>query len=89
MKLQALKLGMAFAVAGVSMYIGCLVLMLILGKEETIWFFNSILHGFDVTNSIRMNVPLAQTASGIIITAGISCFIGWLIAFVYNLSLNS
>ncbi len=84
MKIQSIKFGIAFATAGVAMYLGCMLLMTVLGQEGTVWFFNSILHGFDVSNSIRMDVPIVNTAAGIVFTGFIGLFVGWVIASVYN-----
>lgn len=83
MKIQSIKFGIAFAVAGVTMYLGCM-LMAVLGQEGTVWFFNSILHGFDVSNSIRMDVPIVDTVAGIVFTGLIGLVVGWVIASVYN-----
>lgn len=84
MKIQSIKFGIAFAVAGVTMYLGCMLLMAVLGQEGTVWFFNSILHGFDVSNSIRMDVPIVDTVAGIVFTGLIGLVVGWVIASVYN-----
>ena len=88
MKIQSIKLGIAFASTGIVMYLGCMALMAFLGHDGTVWFFNSILHGFDTETIVRMEVPLAQTALGILLTVSISGFSGWLIASVYNRSMN-
>jgi hypothetical protein len=77
MKLQSTRFGLAFAIVGVVMYLGCMMLMTILGQEGTVWFFNSILHGFDVSSCIRMDVSIIDTAAGIVFTGLIGMFVGW------------
>lgn len=84
MKLQPTKLAAACAIVGVIFYVGCAVLMKVLGQDGTIWFFNSILHGFDVTSSLRMDVPFTDTLVGGVLTGLMAGFCGWLIAVLYN-----
>lgn len=78
------KLGLALGSTGVLFYFGCMLLMLIGGKEGTTWFFNSILHGLDVTNATQMGVPAGQTVAGIIITFVLGWLAGNLIGTIYN-----
>lgn len=82
------KLGLALGITGVIFYLGCMLLMLIAGKEGTIWFFNSILHGLDVTNVSRIGVPVGQTAAGILITFGLGSLGGYLTGTIYNWKSN-
>ena len=69
------KLGFAFGLTGALIYIGCMIVMATTGQEGTISFFNSLLHGLDTTNIIRMDVPLLEAFFGIVQTF----IIGWLI----------
>jgi len=84
MLLQPTKFGLAFGIAGVVLYLGCMLLMTSLGQDGTVWFFNSILHGFDISNSIRMDVPIVDSAAGIFFTGIIGFLMGWGVAIVYN-----
>lgn len=84
MKIQSKKLGLACALTGILFYIGCAGLMLILGQSGTVWFFNSILHGFDVSTVIRMNVPVEDALAGFVLTAFLAGFSGWTAATIYN-----
>ena len=58
--------------------------MLTAGQEGTITFFNSLLHGIDISSVIRMDVPLLETLIGIVQTFVIGWFIGASIAVFYN-----
>ena len=58
--------------------------MTVLDQDGTSWFFNSILHGFDVTSILRMDVPLADALVGGVLTGLMAGFSGWLIAVLYN-----
>lgn len=78
------KFGLAVGATFVLLYLGCVFVMASVGKEVTIYFFNSLLHGLDVTSIIRMNMPVGEMVMG-----AIEIFIlGWLtgatIASIYN-----
>jgi|TARA_R100000935_G_scaffold58905_1_gene99420 hypothetical protein len=54
------------------------------GREGTIDFFNSLLHGLDTTSIIRMDVPLWEAGLGIVQTFILGWLIGACIAAFYN-----
>ncbi|EAR16186.1 DUF5676 family membrane protein [Robiginitalea biformata] len=83
------KLGFAMGLTGALVYLGCIVVMLTAGREGTIDFFNSLLHGLDTTSIIRMDVPLWEAAIGIVQTFIIGWLIGALIAAFYNVQLKN
>jgi len=74
---------------GALVYLGCIVVMLTAGREGTIDFFNSLLHGLDTTSIIRMDIPLREAAIGIVQTFIIGWLIGALIAAFYNVQLKN
>lgn len=78
------KLGLALGTTGVILYLGCMCLMLIAGQDGTTWFFNSILHGLDVSSVSRMNVPAGQSIAGIALTFGLGWITGFLTGTIYN-----
>ncbi|MEZ4848207.1 MAG: DUF5676 family membrane protein [Bacteroidia bacterium] len=82
------KFGLAFGLTGALLYLGCILLMITVGREGTITFFNNILHGLDVGPIIRMNVPIWGALLGIIETFILGWITGACIAFFYNLSLR-
>lgn len=63
--------------------------MNILGREKTILFFNSLLHGLDITSIIKMNVSILDAAFGIILTFILGWLFGVSISLIYNFSLKS
>jgi len=79
------KFSLAFGVAAALLYVGCVVFMAVLGRESTVTFFNSLLHGLDVRLIIRMDVPLRDTIIGIIETFILGWVFGAIIGVVYNL----
>ncbi len=82
--IKSSKLALAIGVTGSVLYLACICLMLIVGQNGTIWFFNSILHGLDVSTVSQINVPIGQSLAGIILTFGIGWISGFMIALIYN-----
>ena len=82
------KFGLAFGITGALLYFGCALTMLILGHDSTVKFFNTLLHGLDVSSIIRMNISSVEVVIGLIQTFILGWLIGACIAGVYNVSLN-
>ncbi len=82
------RFGLAIGAAFAIFYLGCALLMATVGREGTIFFFNSLLHGIDVTSVIRMEVPIWEVLLGIVETFLLGWFLGAIIASVYNFSLQ-
>ena len=83
-KLNVQRFSLAIGVASAFLYVGCVSVMAVLGKESTILFFNSLLHGLDVRLIIRMYVPLREAVIGVIETFILGWLFGAVIALVYN-----
>lgn len=82
------KFGFAFGLTSALLYLGCMIVMWTAGREGTIDFFNSLLHGLDTTGIIRMDVPLWEALLGIVQTFIIGWLTGALIAAFYNAQLK-
>lgn len=78
------KFGLACGLTGVLLYLGCIVLMVTVGRTGTITFFNSLLHGLNVTSIVRMDVPWWEAVIGIIETFILAWLIGACVAAFYN-----
>ncbi len=78
------KLGLALGTTGAILYLGCICLMMIAGKEGTVWFFNSIFHGLDISSITRMDVPAGQAIAGIVLIFGLGWITGFLTGTIYN-----
>ncbi|SRX55086.1 DUF5676 family membrane protein [Aequorivita sp. CIP111184] len=83
-RLNIKKLGFAFGLTGAIIYLGCMIVMATAGQEGTIIFFNSLLHGLDTSNLIRMDVHLLEAFFGIVQTFILGWLIGACIAAFYN-----
>jgi len=81
------KFGLAVGSTGVLLYLGCILLMLTVGRDGTIQFFNNLLHGLDSSSIIRMNVPIAEVLMGLIQTFVLGWLIGASVAGIYNFSI--
>lgn len=79
------RFGLAFGTMCALFYLGCVFVMAVVGREISISFFNSILHGIDVTSIIRMNMPVWEMIVGFIEIFILGWFAGAITASVYNL----
>lgn len=78
------KFGFAFGLTCALMYLGCAFVMSIAGREGTIFLFNSMMHGIDVSTIIKMDVPFAEMALGIIQIFIVGWLVGATMASIYN-----
>ncbi len=78
------RFSMAWGITGALLYFGCILVMWTVGRENTIFFFNSLLHGLDVEPIIRMDIPWWEAVMGIIETFVLGWLIGGVIASIYN-----
>lgn len=82
------KFGLAFGITGALVYLGCIAVMVLSGREGTIGFFNNLLHGLDVGPIVRMNIPWWEGLIGIVQTFIVAWLTGACIAAIYNASLR-
>lgn len=75
-----LALGSGFAAA----YLGCTFVMMTVPQDAAIRFFNSILHGVDVTPIIRWDMPWWEMLIGVLEVFILGWLFGALMASVYN-----
>lgn len=80
------RFGFAFGIAGVLLYIDSILVMITIGHQNTVHFFNSFLHGLDTLSIIRMQVPWWKVLIDITETFIISWLLGTVIALVYCVS---
>jgi hypothetical protein len=78
------KLGLAFGLTGALIYLGCMIVMFAAGHDNTVKFFNSLMHGLDVSSIIRSDVPLGEAGIGMVETFIIGWLIGACIGGLYN-----
>lgn len=83
-KLNVKKLGLAFGFTTVILYLGCVLLVLTVGQQGTVVFFNALLHGLDTSAIIRIDIPWWEALMGIIQTFILGWLTGALVATIYN-----
>jgi hypothetical protein len=88
MKLDIKKLGLAFGLTFTGFYLVCVIFMAIASKEVVILFFNSLMHGIDVTSIIRMDVPFGETLLGLVSVFILGWIMGAIIGWIYNFDTN-
>ena len=82
------RFGFACGITAVILYLGCILLMFVAGREGTVKFFNSLLHGVEVSSIIRMDVPVAEALMGIVQIFILGWLTGACIAAFYNVTIK-
>lgn len=85
--INAKKFGFAVGLTLALLYLGCAIVMATAGHDGTVEFFNSLLHGLDVSTIVRMYVPLWEAVVGIIETFVLGWLVGACIGGFYNAAL--
>jgi len=83
------RFGLALGTTFALLYMGCVFVMRTVGKEHSIVFFNSLLHGLDVRPIIRMDIPLWEVLVGILAIFIIGWLIGATTAGIYNFGVDT
>lgn len=58
------KFGLAFGLTGALLYFSCAFVMLILGRDSSIEFFNPLFYNFDITSIIEMIISPVEEILG-------------------------
>jgi len=78
------KFALAAGLTSVVIYLGCFLIMAILGKDSLVKLSNLLFHGMDFNNIIRMNIPISETLLGALASFIFWGVIGYLLALIYN-----
>ncbi|MDW7710605.1 MAG: DUF5676 family membrane protein [Deferrisomatales bacterium] len=68
------------------LYAACVFIMLTVSKDVVIRFFNSIMHGLDVTSVMRWDMPWWEAVLGTLQMFILGWLVGALFAVLYNLA---
>ena len=82
------RFGFAVGITLALLYLGCMIVMLTVGHDGSVKFFNSLLHGLDVSTIVRMFVPIWEAVVGIVETFILGWLIGACIAGFYNATIK-
>jgi hypothetical protein len=88
MVIDVKRLGMAFGFTAAVIYLGCVMVMWTVGKEGSILFFNSLMHGIDVAPIIRTAMPWQEMVMGLFQVFILGWLSGATIAGIYNLGMK-
>lgn len=83
-RLSIPRFGFAIGVASAVAYAGCVFVMMTFPQDTAIWFFNSLMHGVDMTSIMRWDIPVWETILGIVETFVLGWLFGALVACCYN-----
>ncbi len=78
------RFGCAVGTTMALLYLGCVVVMAISGRQGTVFLFDSLLHGLDVSPIVRMQMPLLEMIMGLIETFILGWLVGATVASFYN-----
>ena len=81
------RLGLSLATTSALLYLGCAFVMMTVSQEAAVRFFNSMMHGVDVTSIIRWDMPWYEMVIGVLEVFILGWLIGATVAVVYNLGL--
>lgn len=83
-KLNQKKIAIASGLASVLVYLGCFLIMTLLGKDSLVKLSNLLFHGMDFSNIIRMKIPIGETLLGAVVSFIFWGIIGYVFAVIYN-----
>ena len=83
--LSVTRFGFALAMGSALSYIGCVFVMMTVPQDVAIRFFNSIMHGVDVTPIMRWDMPWWEMVVGVLEIFILGWLFGAIIAVFYNL----
>jgi len=80
------RFGFALGAVSALLYLGCMFVMLTVPKEAVIRFFNSLMHGVDVTPIMRWDMPWWEAMVGVVEIFILGWLVGAAMAMFYNLA---
>ena len=83
------KFGLSFGMTGALLYFGCALVMFTVGHDNTVKFFNTMLHGLDVSSIIKMDISPVEELIGIVQTFILGWLVGACVAAIYNASFKN
>lgn len=78
------KFGLAVGLTFALLHAGCVSVLLFTSRETSIAFFNSLLHGLDVTGILRTEMSAGEMTYGFFQIFVLGWLIGASIASIYN-----
>ncbi|MAX37033.1 MAG: hypothetical protein CME33_10760 [Gimesia sp.] len=86
--LSVSRFGFALAMGSALSYIGCALVMMTVSQDVAINFFNSLMHGIDVTTIMRWDMPWWEMIVGVLEIFILGWLFGAIIAVFYNVGVK-
>lgn len=83
--INPVRTGFATALTVSLLYLACILVIMIMPKETAVAFYNSVLHGIDISTILMSSMSLPQLVFGLINMFIIGWLVGATFAAVYNL----
>ena len=83
-QLNTKSFGLASGIISVIIYLGCALVMIVLGKEGLVKLSNLLFHGMEFSEIIRTDIPFYETVIGAIFSFIFWGTTGFFLAFIYN-----
>ena len=83
------RFGFASGATAALLYLGCVLVMSTVSRDTQIVFFNSLLHGVDVSSILRTSMPVWEMGMGLVETFILAWLVGASIAGLYNVTVRS
>lgn len=83
------RFGLAWGLTAALLYLGCALVMATVSRDTQVLFFNSLLHGIDVTPMLRATMPVWEMVMGLVETFILAWLVGASIASIYNVGARS
>ena len=78
------KMALAVGLTAACLHLGCVSVLLFTSRETTIAFFNSLLHGLDVSSILRTDMSAVEMTYGFAQIFILGWLTGASIASIYN-----
>ena len=78
------RLGLACGIAASVFYVSCVLAMAVVGREPLILYFNSVLHGLDVSSVLRAKIGPLESLFGLINIMALGWLFGAFTGAFYN-----
>ncbi len=80
---------MAGGVTAGLLYVGCALIMLVADHDGTTYFFNSLLHGLDISGIVHMEMFMWQNCIGFLATLLLGWLTGACVAWIHNMGMTN
>ncbi len=82
------RFGLAVGLTLVFLRLGCIIVFLMTTREQAVVFFNTLLHGIDVSSILKTEMSVLEMIFGLIQIFVLGWLTGATIASIYNFSCN-